>query len=57
MFLPGVDQSKVDKSTEEWLDDIENMIEYNQWYFGHYHGDSVRIDKVTMLYHKTIEVN
>jgi len=57
MFLPGVDQSKVDKSTEEWLDDIENMIEYNQWYFVHYHGDSVRTDKVTMLYHKTIEVN
>ena len=56
MFLPGVDQSKVDKSTEEWLDDIENMIEYNQWYFGHYHGDSVRTNKVSMLYRKTIEI-
>ena len=56
MFLPGVDQSRVDKSTEEWLDDIENMIEYNQWYFGHYHGDSVRTSKVTMLYRNTIEV-
>ncbi|MBP3398345.1 MAG: metallophosphoesterase [Erysipelotrichaceae bacterium] len=53
MFLPGVDQSKVDKSTEEWLDDIENMIEYNKWYFGHYHGDSVRTNKVTMLFIKT----
>ena len=56
MFLPGVDQSKVDKSTEEWLDDIENMIEYNQWYFGHYHGDSIRTSKVAMLYRNTIEV-
>ena len=56
MFLPGVDQSRVDKSTEEWLDDIENMIEYNQWYFGHYHGDSVRTSKVAMLYRNTIEV-
>ena len=56
MFLPGVDQSRVDKSTEEWLDDIENMIEYNQWYFGHYHGDSIRTSKVAMLYRNTIEV-
>ena len=56
MFLPGVDQSKVDKSTEEWLDDIENIISYNQWYFGHYHGDSVRTSKVAMLYRNTIEV-
>ena len=56
MFLAGVDQSRVDKSTEEWLDDIENMINYNKWYFGHYHGDSVRTNKVTMLYRKTIEI-
>ena len=56
MFLPGVDQSKVNKSTEEWLDDIENIISYNQWYFGHYHGDSVRTSKVAMLYRNTIEV-
>lgn len=56
MFLPGVDQSRVDKSTEEWLDDIENMIEYNQWYFGHYYGDSIRTSKVAMLYRNTIEV-
>ena len=56
MFLAGVDQSRVDKSTEEWLDDIENMISYNKWYFGHYHGDSVRTNKVTMLFHKTIEI-
>ena len=57
MFLAGVDQSRVDKSTEEWLDDIENMISYNKWYFGHYDGDSVRTNKVTMLFHKTIEIN
>lgn len=56
MFLPGVDQSEVDKSTEEWLDEIREMISYNKWYFGHYHGDSVRTNKVTMLFHKTIEI-
>ena len=56
MFLEGIDQSKVDKSTEEWLDDIENQIHYNKWYFGHYHGDSVRTNKVSMLYRKIIEI-
>ena len=28
MFLSGVDQSKVDKSTEEWLDTIEDRLDY-----------------------------
>ena len=28
MFLPGINQSKVDKSTEEWLDEIENRLSY-----------------------------
>lgn len=27
VFLPGIDQSKVDKSTEEWLDGIEERLE------------------------------
>ena len=28
VFMSGVDQSKVDKSTEEFLDEIENITEY-----------------------------
>lgn len=35
-FLPGVDQSKV-KSTERWLNMIENRLRYKKWYCGHYH--------------------
>ena len=27
-FLPGIDQSSVDNSTEKWLDKIEEMIDY-----------------------------
>jgi len=36
-FLPGIDQRSVDKSTEEWLDKIENRLDYSHWYCGHYH--------------------
>ena len=39
-FIPGLDQSRVDKSTEEWLDSIEERLDYGSWYCGHYHVDS-----------------
>ena len=32
MFLEGIDQSRVDKSTEIWLDYIENKLSYKKWY-------------------------
>lgn len=36
-FLPGIDQRMVDKSTEEWLDRIEDRLQYQRWFAGHYH--------------------
>lgn len=39
-FLPALDQSRVDKTTEEWLDSIERRLSYSSWYCGHYHVDS-----------------
>ncbi len=39
-FIPGYDQSRVDKSTEEWLDTIEQNLSYERWYAGHYHVES-----------------
>lgn len=33
----GIDQSKIDKSTELWLDQIEQKLTYKKWYAGHYH--------------------
>lgn len=38
-FLSFVDQTAVDKTTEEFLDKLEAVKNYNQWYFGHYHTD------------------
>ena len=49
-FLPGIDQSKVDKSTENWLDAIEDRLDYKEWYCGHWHINK-QIDKLTFLFH------
>lgn len=49
-FLPGVDQSTVDTSTEEWLDEIEESTDYLAWYCGHWHINK-RIDKMHFLFH------
>ena len=49
-FLPMIDQSLVDTSTEHWLDQIEDMIEYKAWFCGHWHIDK-RIDAMHFLFH------
>lgn len=49
VFLPWVDQSGVDKSTEEWLDRIEESLDYKKWYCGHYHTVK-KIDKLQFMF-------
>ena len=49
-FLPGLDQSTIDNSTEQWLDKIEEMTDYKAWYLGHWHINK-RIDKMHFLMH------
>lgn len=39
LFLPTIDQSNVDRSTEDWLDEVEEKLDYYHWFFGHYHAD------------------
>lgn len=36
-FLSNIDQSTVDYSTEEWLQEIEQKLDYECWFAGHYH--------------------
>ena len=50
MFLPGIDQSTVDTSTERWLDWIEEKTDYKAWYCGHWHINK-RVDKMHFLFH------
>lgn len=49
VFLKGIDQSKVDKSTEIWLDRIEERLNYGKWYCGHYHTEK-KIDRVEIMF-------
>ena len=49
VFMSWVDQSKVDKSTETWLDSIENRLIYKHWYAGHYHTEK-DIDRLALLF-------
>ena len=48
VFLSGVDQSEVDNSTEEFLDEIEETTKYKKWYCGHHHTDK-KIDKLRFM--------
>ena len=49
IFLDFIDQSTVDKSTEDWLDRIEGQISYKKWYCGHYHTRK-RIDRMQFMF-------
>ena len=48
-FLPTIDQSTVDKSTEEWLGKVEARVECERWYCGHYHIEK-KIDKMRFVF-------
>ena len=43
------DQSKIDKKTEIFLDEIEENNDYNKWYCGHYHINK-NIDRIQFMY-------
>lgn len=49
VFMQGLDQSKVDKSMEHFLDKIEENINYDKWYCGHYHTEK-QIDKLEFMF-------
>ena len=52
-FLPGIDQSSVDISTEQWLQTLKNKTRISRWYSAHYHVDET-IDNHKMLYRDII---
>lgn len=49
VFLPGLDQTKVDKRMEFFLDKVEESIDYDKWYCGHYHTEK-QIDKMEFMF-------
>lgn len=48
-YFEGIDQSRVDKSTEKWLDGIEDRLGYQRWYCGHWHINK-HIDRMDFLF-------
>lgn len=54
-YIPNVDQSTVDTSTEDWLDKIEDRLNYNQWYCGHWHIDK-QVENIRFVYKDILQV-
>lgn len=50
LFLGAVDQSTVDTSMEQWMDELKDKIEWFIWLFGHYHKDRLERPYVEMYY-------
>ena len=55
MFLGFVNQNTVDNSTEEWLDKIEEQVNYEKWFCGHWHTNK-KIDKLVFLFEDFVEL-
>lgn len=49
MFLPSINQKKVDNSMEMFLDKIDDKIHYKHWYCGHWHTDK-DVHKISFLF-------
>jgi len=54
-FLGGIDQRTVDKSTEDWLDSIEDKLAYSRWCCGHFHIEKV-VDGMRFVYQNFCEL-
>ena len=50
LFLPFIDQSRVDKTMEKWLNEIKETFTWNVWCFGHYHADRIERPHVEQFF-------
>ena len=55
-FMDGVDQSKVDKTTEIWLEKIKKKLDYKFWFAGHYHCNVKKPGNIEILFYEVKEV-
>ena len=54
LFLTQIDQSTVDNSMENFLDEVKLKVKYKNWFFGHYHADEKIEENMYMLYNGII---
>ena len=52
---PDLDQSTVDSTTEEWMDEIELRLRYARWYCGHFHTDKT-VGRLRILFREIVEL-
>jgi 3-oxoacid CoA-transferase subunit A len=57
LFLSGIDQSRVDKSMELFLEEIAQCIGWKIWLFGHYHADRIERPYVEQYSTDTDDLN
>ena len=50
LFLNSINQSKVDKTMELWLQDIKESVDWGIWLFGHFHADRLVRPGAEMYY-------
>lgn len=56
LFLPFIDQKKVDKTMEKYLGEIEFVLRDTPWVWGHYHAFRSYPNKRLMLFHQAVEL-
>lgn len=55
LFLKEIDQSRVDHTTEEWLEVLCRKMQFDTWYFGHFHANR-KTDRYQMLFEEIQEL-
>lgn len=55
--LPAaVDQSRVDRTTERWLDTLADRLAYGAWFCGHWHLNRT-VDRLRFVYHDLVPLH
>ena len=57
LFLTFIDQSTVDKSTEQFLGELEFKLKYHLWLFGHFHADRLERPHVEQYFNNIEELS
>lgn len=57
LFLYSIDQSSVDSTTEKFLDEIADVLNWKVWLFGHYHADRIECPRVEQYYNNLEDIN
>lgn len=56
LFLPFIDQSKVDNGMEQFFEDILQHTFFDKWCYGHFHDDRWQNNRARMFYENCVEI-